>query len=225
MARTTRSLAAAAALFALALPGAAAGATHCRGMAGEPALTSRTAVVRVDRNYEDRDVWRACWKATGRVARLAVVPLDVKGRAIAYVAGFQQHSAWLAWGRYATRTGALSTLQSLNLRTGNAGQRVQRPLAGDQTVTLGPTDGPLPNLDPPYYALASNGSFGWLAQGASPTGQNSSAVYVPDGSGGSRRIALRRGSSSIQRLGTRGTTLRWTAGGRRHSYSLSTARP
>ncbi|MFL5843304.1 MAG: hypothetical protein ACJ762_01340 [Solirubrobacteraceae bacterium] len=199
-------------------PASSAAGSHCRGTADDAFYETATAVVEHDTNYEDRDVWRACWKPTGRVERLAVVRLDRTGLATQTMWGFSQHGGWLAWGRYGTQDPARSALRSVNLRTGKMGQRVRGAFEGNGAARLPATGGPLPVLDPPYYALAANGNFGWLVQG-----RHASAVYVPDGAGGSRRISIRAGSSSIRRLGTRGTQLVWTAGGREHVYSLSTA--
>jgi hypothetical protein len=213
--------------LALWLAGPAAGAafaSHPRGcgrLAGETVYVSKTAVVRRDSNYEDKDVWRACWKPTGRVRRLAVVGLDERGQSTSFLGGFVQHGAWLGWARYPTATSGGATLRTMNLRAGRRGQRVNGAYAGNGDPGLPAIDGPLPNVDPPYYVVAANGNLAWLVQGRDGAGRPASAIYVADESGGSRRIALARGGSSIQRLGTRGTTLVWRSGGRRHEYSLA----
>lgn len=180
---------------------------RCDRNGGDKTLSAGKVVVLVNRNFEDKDVWSACWRPTGALHRIATVHLDSHGRPSAVIDGFRANGAWLAWGQVAASASKSETLSSRNVRTGKVGHVVR----GRQAGPISPTNGPLPNLDPPFYVLATNGNFGWIAKGRTEDGQDRDAVYVPDGEG-SRQVDVGP-NGSITKLRVEHRRLRWENAG------------
>lgn len=210
-----------AALFALGLASPAAAALRCDRTGGERIQASPSGKIVLVRNsnFEAKDRYLACWKPTGRLTRLADVPLGDAGRPAWTVTGFNFRGPWLTWALDASDEASTDSMRSLNVRAGRRGPEVDVPA----DALAGPANGPIQHTSEilsGLVAITVDGNYAWaVTYVRTPAGKSVDAVYAPDGSGGSRRLGVAV-AGSIRRIWSRGKTVFWTSRARTYSVSL-----
>lgn len=180
--------------------------------------SQRTVVVR-NSNYNNKDVYVACWRPTGRTRVLGEVRLDSRGNATSILGGFNFRGAWIGWGQDSHEADGTDSIRSLNLRSGASGPAVDVP----SESVAGQFDGPIYSLEWPFsnlVAMTYSGRYAWVAKGkASPDGRWIDAVYAADGEGGSRRLGTAP-LGAVRRIWIQNRTVFWRRGGTTRSAPL-----
>lgn len=179
--------------------------------------SKRTVVVR-NSNYNNKDVYLACWRPTGRTRVLGEERLDSRGRATSFLGGFNFRGAWISWGQDSFASEGTDSMRSLNLRTGASGPAVDVP----SESLAGPVNGPIYSLEWPFsnlVAITYSGRYAWVAKGRAPDGKEIDAVYATVGRGGSLRLD-RAPIGAVRRIWIDDGTVFWRRGGTTRSAPL-----
>jgi hypothetical protein len=193
---------------------------RCTRFAGSAVFhTGKVWVVTSELQRDDEVVgyrYATCWAPTGkrRVLWRSAPREDVD---------FVAKGEWLAWQRRLPGGHWHGVLSSRNVRTGRRGPRYE------SSSTLAPArNGQIASYvgdsSRAWMAVASNGWFVWGVESRPEVegGEPASALYMPDGDGGSVRLY----GGDFTFLRTRGRTARWRdAQGRTRSAELPSPRP
>jgi hypothetical protein len=218
------------AMAALVLAGALAGATTSSAAASAPKQSCSLApeeaafifprgVIYEQGNEEERKVFAACWRPTGRTRVIFSTP--VTSAPPTYLSAAKTTGSWVVLKRTSPSGNASPStdmLLSFNVQTGRRGPRV----LSTSPNAIGPlpdTNGERGLLSP--IVIADNGDYAWVMSSFPlPKSQAlGDALYTPDGHGGDR--LLDEGArGTITRLHVAGQTLHWLHDGHSKTSKL-----